>query len=62
MTNIEKIERAISESKKFPKSSIEYNLELPEMDGITATSFRGVPAKFNPGVSKEAGAAVMYTY
>lgn len=57
MTTQQKVERAISEAKKFPNAKIEYNLE-----GITDKDFKGVPATFNPKVDKEAGAVVTFKY
>ena len=50
MKDIDTIKMLVEEAKKFPdrtEPTIEYKGELPEVEGITPTSFFGVRARFN---------------
>jgi len=61
LSDLQKIEKAVEDSKSFPNPTIEYNLDLPKVKGITPTKFYGVDAFFNPNV-KRPGANVTFSY
>ena len=57
---LETIKQAVEEAKDYPNAVIEYSLELPLVKGITADSFFGVKAKYNPKVQKVTGLMITY--
>lgn len=58
MTTLEKIKRAVEESRQFPNPKIEYNFkELPS--GVDEDNFFGVIAFYNDKMAKET-AKVIY--
>ena len=59
---LETIQRAVEETKKFPKAHIEYNGELPEHEEVTPNKFFGIKAVLNPRVPKSVGCNVIFTY
>lgn len=62
MNTLQKIIDLVEESKKFPDPIIEYNFDIPKVDGITSTEFFGVKARFNKNVPKSVGASLIYHY
>jgi len=60
MDNLDKINRLVEEAKNFPNAVITYSFDLPEVKGITPTSFFGVPAVYDKNVAKATGANITY--
>jgi len=58
--NLEKIKKLVENAQGIPNAVIEYNGELPDLAGIKADRFFGVPARFNPEVSPEIECNLIY--
>ena len=52
----------VEQSKTIPNSYIEYNGELPNIEGVTENEFFGVKAIPNSRVPKGVGCTVVFKY
>lgn len=62
MIKLERIQELVEKAKTIPRSRIEYNGELPQVEGITADSFFGVQAVFNEKVPTQVGCNIIFSY
>jgi len=60
MTVLEKIKKAVEESKNFPNPTIDYNFDLPEHPEVKPDNFFGVKSNFNKQVTNSLGYQVIY--
>ena len=58
MTTQEKIQKAVSEAKRFPNATIEHSFELYH----DVDNFDGIKAVYNKNVKNDNGFQVIYTY